>query len=152
MTYRSAVLPLLLSTSLGGFPAEGQPLTGPEPALLDDGQGFDATAGDGVFTIAIPNVPLGASLIWKGFAPFSVAYRDSHPDDLFAAFADATPGPSVFSDGQEFPGNDDAVRILGDADGDNVVHVHLLFGDEVTYKRFTGTPPFIWVDEEFSFQ
>lgn len=141
-----------VSTALGGLPAEGQPLTGPEPALLDDGQGQDLAAGDGRFSLSIPNVPLGSSIIWKGFAPFSTSYRDANPGDLFAAFADATPGPSVFSDGQEFPGNDNAARILGDANGDGIVRIRLLLGDEVTYKRFTGTPAFIWVDEEFSFQ
>ena len=141
-----------VTTAMGGFPAEGQPLTGAEPTLLDDGQNFDATAGDGVFTIAIPNVPLGSTLVWKGFASFSTAYRDANPGDLFAAFADATPGPSVFSDGQEFPGNDNAARIVGDDDNDGVVIVRCLFGDEASFKRFTGTPAFIWVDEEFGFQ
>jgi hypothetical protein len=141
-----------VTTALGTFPAEGQPLTGAEPALLDDGQGQDTIAGDGRFTLAIPNVPLGTTITWKGFASFSTAYRDANPGDLFAAFADAAPGPSVFSDGQEFPGNDNAARILGDANGDGVVRLRVLFGDEATYKRFTGTPAFIWVDEEFSFQ
>ncbi|HEY1099776.1 MAG TPA: hypothetical protein VGF99_12655, partial [Myxococcota bacterium] len=59
-----------------------------------------------------------------------------------AAFADAPRGPSAFSDGQEFPGNDNAVFIVGDDDGDGTVTIDCLFGDEITFKRKTGFPAF----------
>jgi len=65
--------------------------------------------------------------------------------DAQAQFADATPGPSVFSDGQEYPGNENAVRVLGDSDGDGVVRIENLFGDETSFKKFTDSPPFSWI-------
>jgi len=61
--------------------------------------------------------------------------------------ADATPGPSVFSDGQEYPGNDNAVYLVADVDGDGKVHVENLFGDEITFKRKTGFPAFHMVTD-----
>jgi hypothetical protein len=137
-----------VNKKLGYFPPEGSPLTGPEPQLKDDGTGDDAKAGDNVFTIRIPGVPLGTSLQWKAFAPYTVAYKSANPGNAQAAFADSTPGPSVFSDGQEFPGNENAVRILGDKNGDGVVRINSLFGDETTYKKFTNTPPFVWVVDD----
>jgi len=137
-----------LNVQMGYFPPEGQPLNGAEPQLKDDGQGDDAAAGDGVFTIRIKGVPLGTSLQWKAFAPYTVAYKNANPGDAQAAFADALPGPSVFSDGQEYPGNENAIRILGDRNGDGVVRIQSLFGDESTYKKFTDTPPFVWVVDD----
>ncbi|MCC6748307.1 MAG: hypothetical protein IT371_11655 [Deltaproteobacteria bacterium] len=137
-----------VSTQLGGFPPEGAPLAGSEPQLLDNGQNGDAKAGDGVYSLRIRGVPLGASLQWKAFAPFTVSYKAANPGDAQAAFADATPGPSVFSDGQEFPGNENALRILGDVNGDGVVRIQCLFGDETTYKKFTNKPPFVWVADD----
>jgi hypothetical protein len=137
-----------INKKMGYFPPEGSPLTGPEPQLKDDGQGDDVKAGDHVHTIRIPDVPLGTSLQWKAFAPYTVAFKTQNPGNAQAAFADSTPGPSVFSDGQEFPGNENAVRILGDKDGDGVVRVHNLFGDETTYKKLTNTPPFVWVVDD----
>ena len=137
-----------VNKKLGYFPPEGSPLTGQEPQLKDDGAGDDAKAGDNVFTIRIANVPLGTSLQWKAFAPYTVAFKNANPGNAQAAFADSTPGPSVFSDGQEFPGNENAVRILGDKNGDGVVRINSLFGDETTYKKFTNTPPFVWVVDD----
>jgi len=101
-----------------------------------------------VFTIRIKGVPLGTSLQWKAFAPYTGAYKNANPGDAQASFADALPGPSVFSDGQEFPGNENAIRILGDRDGDGVVRIENLFGDETTYKKFTNTPPFVWTVDD----
>jgi hypothetical protein len=137
-----------LNVQMGSFPPEGQPLSGVEPQLLDNGQAPDAKAGDSVYTIRIKGVPLGTSLQWKAFAPFTVSYKNANPGDAQAAFADSTPGPAVFSDGQEFPGNENAVRVLGDLNGDGVVWIHVLFGDEITYKKFTDKPPFVWVVDD----
>jgi hypothetical protein len=136
-----------VTRTLSGFPAEGSPLDGAEPAGRDDGQGGDETAGDNIFTVRVDNVPLGTVISYKAFASYSVAYRDAHPEDPLAAFADATPGPFVFSDGQEFPGNDNAAWILADEDGDGKVVLDNLFGDEVTFKRKTGFRPFAWVTD-----
>jgi hypothetical protein len=137
-----------INVQLGGFPPEGQPLTGPDPQLLDDGQGADAKPGDDVYSLRIKGVPLGTSLLWKAFASYSVAYKAANPTDPQAAFADPTLGPAVFSDGQEFPGNENAARILSDRDGDGVVRIHCLFGDETSYKKFTDDPPFAWIIDD----
>lgn len=137
-----------VNIQLGNFPPEGSPLAGIEPQLLDNGVAPDAKAGDSVFAIRVKGVPLGSSLQWKAFAPYTVSYKSTNPGDASAAFADASPGPSVFSDGQEFPGNENAVRILGDKNGDGVVYLHNLFGDEITYKKFTNQPPFVWVVDD----
>jgi hypothetical protein len=110
-----------VTMALGGFPPEGMPLDGPEPMLRDDGQGGDRQAGDRVYTLRIPGVPLGTAIEWKAFASYTVAYKNANPDDTAAAFADGTPGPSAYNDGQEYPGNENAVRILGDRNGDGVV-------------------------------
>jgi hypothetical protein len=128
-----------INVQMGNFPPEGQPLTGLEPQLLDNGVAPDAKAGDSIFSIRIKGVPLGTSLLWKAFA----SYKQGK-----SAFADAAPGPSVFSDGQEFPGNENAVRILGDRNGDGVVVIHNLFGAETTHKKLTNTPPFVWVVDD----
>ncbi len=136
---------------VGGFPPEGSPLAGAEPRLHDDGQGGDAAAADGVYSLTIPGVALGSTLAWKAFAPYTVAWKNAHPGDASAAFADATPGPAAFSDGQEFPGNENGVRVLGDPDGDGRVHGRALFGDETTYKKLTMTPAFVWLVGDFSY-
>ena len=130
------------TAALGGFPADGAPLDGLEPELKDDGTQGDAVAGDNVYTLSIPDVPVGSTLSWKAFASFTPAFGAANPGFPGASFADAPRGPSVFGDGQEFPGNDDAVFIVGDDDGDGVVHVDCLFGDEITFKRKTGFPAF----------
>ena len=139
-----------VNVQLGTFPAEESPLTGIDPQLKDDGQGADAKAGDNVYTIRIKGVPLGTSIIYKAFAPYTVACKSTPTCTGYAqaAFADATPGPAAFSDGQEFPGNENAVRILGDRDGDGVVRIDNLFGDETTYKKFTNKAPFVWVVDD----
>ena len=137
-----------INVQLGTFPAEGQPLDGQEPRLSDDGQFPDQAAGDQVYSIRITGVPLGTSLLWKAFAPWTTAYKQANPGDAQSAFADALPGPSVFADGQEFPGNENGVRILGDLDGDGVIRINNLFGDEVTYKKFTDSPAFVWVVDD----
>jgi hypothetical protein len=137
-----------VNIQLGNFPPEGSPLTGVEPQLLDNGAAPDLKAGDSVFTIRVKDVPLGSSLQWKAFAPYTVSYKNANPGDASAAFADASPGPSVFSDGQEYPGNENAVRILGDKNGDGVVFIHNLFGDEITYKKITNQAPFVWVVDD----
>jgi len=137
-----------VNVQMGYFPPEGQPLTGVEPQLKDDGQGDDAKAGDDIYTIRIKGVPLGTSVQWKVFAPFTVAYKNANPGDAQAAFADSTPGPSVFSDGQEYPGNENGIRILGDKNGDGVVRINNLFGNETTYKKLTDNPPFVWVVDD----
>jgi hypothetical protein len=136
---------------LGGFPAEGSPLDGVEPRLVDAGTNGDRVAGDGVYTITIPDVPLGGVVEWKAFASYTPAWKASHPTDAAAAFADLPPGPSAFSDGQEYPGNEDGVRVLGDLDGDGVIRLRNLFGDETTYKKLSTTEPFLWVVEDFSY-
>ena len=136
------------TTQLGGFPPEGQPLDGVEPQLLDNGQNGDLAAGDGIYSLRLAGVPLGTSIIFKAFAPFSIDYMNANPSNAQAAFADAPLGPSVFSDGQEYPGNENAVRILGDANGDGVVRINCLFGDEITNKKFTNAAPFVWVVDD----
>ena len=130
------------TTALGGFPADGAPLTGVEPELRDDGSNGDRTARDNVYTVRIPGVPVGSTLSWKSFASFTTAFASSNPTFPGAAFADAARGPAAFGDGQEYPGNDNAVFIVGDDDGDGVVTVDCLFGDEITFKRKTGFPAF----------
>lgn len=133
-----------VNDTLGGFPAEGQPLDGIEPRLVDDGSGGDRTAGDGVYTVVIPRVPLGTALLWKAFAPFTTRYRDRSGGDPQAAFADAPPGPSTFADGQEYPGNENGVVILDEGASAGAVRVRAVFGDEATYKKFSGSAPFMW--------
>lgn len=128
--------------ALGGFPDEGAPLDGVEPQLRDDGTEGDVLANDNIFTLRIPDVPLGSTVSWKAFASFTTAFGQQNPQVPGAAFADASPGPSVFSDGQEYPGNDNAVLLVADADGDGVIHIDNLFGDEITFKRTTGRPAF----------
>ena len=130
------------TTALGGFPDEGEPLGGVEPELKDDGTGGDAVAGDHVFSMVITDVPLGSTLSWKAFASFTTAFSQANPSYPGAAFADATRGPSVFGDGQEFPGNDDAVFLVADLDGDGRIVIDNLFGDEISFKRKTGFPAF----------
>jgi hypothetical protein len=130
------------TAALGGFPAEGSPLDGVEPELKDDGQNGDAVAGDNIYTIRIPGVPLGSTLSWKGFASFTTAFAQQNPGFPGAAFADAPRGPSVFGDGQEYPGNDNAVLLIADVDGDGKIFIDNLFGDEITFKRKTGFPAF----------
>jgi hypothetical protein len=128
--------------ALGGYPDEGAPLDGQEPELLDDGTAGDASAGDRVYSLLVQDVPLGSTLSWKSFASFTTAFGTANPQVPGAAFADATPGPSVFSDGQEYPGNDNAVLLLADLDGDGRIVVEALYGDEITFKRKTGFPAF----------
>lgn len=127
---------------LGGFPPDGSPLDGEEPELLDDGTGGDASSGDRVHTVVIEDVPLGSTLSWKAFASFTTAFGASNPEVPGASFADAPAGPSVFSDGQEYPGNDNAVYLVADVDGDGRIVIENLFGDEITFKRKTGFPAF----------
>lgn len=137
-----------VNDALGGFGVEGQPLDLIEPRLADNGAAPDRVAGDGIFALQITGVPLGTTIIWKAFAPYSTAYRDANPSDAFAAFADVLPGPSVFSDGQEYPGNENGVLVLDDGSGDGVVRVRALFGDEITYKKHTGSGAYIWVFDD----
>lgn len=141
-----------VNDALGGFGLEGQPLDGIEPRLIDTGASPDGVQGDSVFTILIPQVPLGTTMIWKAFAPFTTAYRDRNPQDSLAAFADPLPGPSVFADGQEYPGNENGALILDDGDGDGRVRIRCLFGDEVTYKKHTGNAAYIWVADDLSYR
>lgn len=137
-----------VNASLGGFGVEGQPLDGIEPRLLDNGAAPDRKQADNVYTIAIPNVPLKTTIIWKAFAPFTVTYKDTNPNDSLAAFADALPGPSVFADGQEYPGNENGIIVLDDGDGDGILYVRALFGDEISYKKNTGAAAYIWAAED----
>lgn len=130
------------TAALGGFPDDGAPLDGPEPQLKDDGTGGDEVSGDRIHTLVIPNVPLGSTLSWKAFASFTVEFGQANPQVPGAALADATPGPSLFSDGQEYPGNDNAVYLVADLDGDGKIVIENLFGDEITFKRKTGFPAF----------
>ena len=130
------------TAALSGFPADGAPLTGIEPELKDDGSGGDRTSGDQVFTLRINDVPVGSTLSWKAFASFTTAFGAANPNFPGAAFADATRGPAAFGDGQEFPGNDNAVFIIGDDDSDGIVTIECLFGDEISFKRKTGFPAF----------
>ncbi|MBI2377549.1 MAG: hypothetical protein HYV07_26345 [Deltaproteobacteria bacterium] len=136
-----------VSSVLHGFPEEGQPLDGLEPQLVDDGTSGDARAGDGVFSIAIPRVPLGTTMVWKAFAPYRTDFRDRNPTNSSAAFADSVPGPSSFSDGQEFPGNENGATIVG---GEDVVRIRCIFGDEITYKKFANGPVFVWLSGGFA--
>jgi hypothetical protein len=134
-----------VNDALAGFPREGQPLDGIEPRMVDDGSGGDSVAGDGIYTIRIPGVPLGTTMVWKAFAPFSARFRERNPADGAAAFADALPGSSVYGDGQEYPGNENGAVILDEGPVAGEVHVQCLFGDEVTYKKNSGGPAFFWV-------
>lgn len=129
---------------LFGFPPEGQPLDGIEPKLEDNGLGPDRVAGDGVYSILVPNVPLGTTLVWKAFAPYSVRYRDQNPSDRAALYADLLPGPSAFADGQEYPGNENGAIILDEGAEPGVLRLRALFGDEVTYKKGSGSPAYFW--------
>lgn len=141
-----------ITKQLGTFPPEGQPTAGLAKQLADNGQNGDITAGDAVYAIRLKDVPLGTTILWKAFASYTVAYKNANPENLSAAFADATPGPAVFGDGQEYPGNENGVRILGDSDGDGVVRIDCLFGDEVTYKKFTNAPVFVWTVGDVSWK
>jgi hypothetical protein len=127
---------------LGGFPGDGAPLDGVELELKDDGQNGDIVAGDGIYSVHVPGVPLGSTLSWKGFASFKKSWADANPEVPGTAFADAQPGPAAFGDGQEYPGNDNAVFIVADENDDGVVRIEQLFGDEITFKRKTGFPAF----------
>jgi hypothetical protein len=129
---------------IGGFPPEGSPLDGAEPQLLAE------TPGGNLYALTIHAVPLGSQLEWKAFASYTVAWKNAHPSDPSAAFADALPGPSAFSDGQEYPGNEDGARILGDG-GKGTITLHNLFGDEITYKKLSQTPAFVWTAGDFSY-
>jgi hypothetical protein len=140
-----------VNDALGGFGMEGQPISGLARPLHDDGVAPDRVAGDGIFTILIPQVPLGTTMIWKAFASYTVAYKDANPDDPFAAFADPLPGPSVFADGQEYPGNEDGAILYDEGAMSGTVRIQCLFGDEVTYKKNTGQPAFIWITNDRSF-
>ena len=133
------------TSALGGFPDDGAPLIGVEAQMTDDGMGGDLVAGDRVYTLRIQDVPLGSTLSWKAFAPFTTTFGQANPQVPGAAFADAELGPSVFSDGQEYPGNDNAVYLVADLDGDGQIWIENLFGDEITYKRTTGLPAFQYV-------
>lgn len=141
-----------VNDTLGGFAPEGAPLEGIETMLSDSGTRGDAVQGDGIFSVRIPAVPLGTRLLWKAFAPYTVGYRDANPSDTAAARADALPGPSQFGDGEEFPGHENGAVLLDDGDGDGVVHIQCLFGDEVTYKKFSGDAPYVWVADDVAWQ
>ena len=104
-------------------------------------------ANDRVYTLTIPNVPLGSVISYKAFASYSTTYRDQNPNDPLASFADAPAGPFTFGDGQEYPGNDNAAWLLADENGDGKVILDNLFGDEVSFKRKTGFRPFAWVTD-----
>src|SRR5262249_48910721 len=127
-----------VTMQLDGFPPDGTPLDGAEPQLGPQG-------APNTFVIRIRDVPLGTSIEWKAFASYTVAWKLAHPGDAPAQFADATPGPSAYQDGQEYPGNENSARILGQPDGSGVVHLRNLFGDEISYKKLTGHPAFVWV-------
>ena len=137
-----------VNDALGGFGVEGQPLEGIEPRLFDNGVAPDRVQGDGVHSLLVPDVPLGTTIIWKAFAPYTVTYRDRNPSDSAAAFADGLPGPSVFADGQEYPGNENGVIVWDDGDGDGVLYIRGLFGDEITYKKNTGSAAYVWAAED----
>lgn len=130
------------TTALAGFPEDGAALTGVEPELKDDGTQGDRTARDNIYSLRISAVPVGSTLSWKAFASFTPAFAAQNPGFPGAAFADAPRGPAVFGDGQEFPGNDNAVFVVGDDDDDGVVTIECVFGDEITFKRKTGFPAF----------
>jgi hypothetical protein len=127
-----------VTMQLDGFPPDGTPLDGPEPQLV-------ASGTPNTYIMTVRGIPLGTSIEWKGFASYTVAWKQSHPSDASAQFADALPGPSAYQDGQEYPGNEDGARILGQPDGSGVVHLKVLFGDEITYKKLTNHPAFVWV-------
>lgn len=133
-----------VNDALFGFPLEGQPLDGIEPKLEDNGVGADRVAGDGVYSILVPNVPLGTTLLWKAFAPYSVRYRDQNPADRAAVYADLLPGPSAFADGQEYPGNENGAVILDEGAEPGTLRLRALFGDELTYKKSSGGPAYFW--------
>lgn len=149
----SAIAGHPVTVALGGFPARGdeglQDFAGPDPQLVDDASGGDRVAGDGVYSMLIRDVPLGSVVAFKAFASYSTAYRDSSGDPA-ALMADADPGPSQYDDGEEYPGNDNGARILADSDGDGVVVLRNLFGDEVSYKRREDGPIFVWVDDVYA--
>lgn len=128
--------------ALGGFPPDGAPLDGVEFELVDDGTGGDAAANDNVYTARISSVPLGSTISFKAFASFTSSFGAENPQFPGAAFADAEAGPSVFGDGQEYPGNDNAVFLVADRDEDGIIRVDNLFGDEISFKRKTGFPAF----------
>jgi Big-like domain-containing protein len=138
-----------VNDALGGFGVEGQPTAGLAKPLKDSGVPPDLSGGDGVYAIKIPAVPLGTAIIWKAFASYSVQYHQMRPDDPNAAFADALPGPSVFGDGQEYPGNENGALILDDGSSDGVVRIRCLFGDEITYKKHTMGPAYVWIADDF---
>lgn len=140
-----------VNDALGGFGMDGAQIDGLARPLLDNGVAPDLVPGDGVFTVRVPAVPLGTTIIWKAFASYSAAYHVANPSDPDAAFADALPGPSVFSDGQEYPGNENGMVVLDDA-GKGSVRVRCLFGDEVTFKKASGGPAFVWITGDFSFR
>jgi hypothetical protein len=127
-----------VTMQLGGFPPDGAPLDTPSPQLTATGTGNE-------YSITIRGVPLGTVIEWKALASYTVAWKDAHPNDPNAQFADARPGPSAWQDGQEYPGNENGARILGQPDGSGVIHLKNLFGDETTYKKLTNHPAFIWV-------
>jgi hypothetical protein len=133
-----------VNRNLGGFPVEGQPLEGIETRLKDDGLGPDKVADDGIFSVLIEEVPLGTKMVWKAFAPYTTQYRDENPTRLEAAFADALPGPSVYADGQEYPGNENGALILNAGGVPGVLRIRCLFGDEITYKKNTGSAVYHW--------
>jgi hypothetical protein len=128
--------------ALGGYPPDGAPMVGEELQATDDGTGGDVAAGDRVYSVLVPDVPLGSTLSWKGFASFTTDFAAANPQFPGASFADAPLGPGAFSDGQEFPGNDNAVYLVADIDGDGKVVIENLFGDEITFKRKTGFAAF----------
>jgi len=129
-------------------PGGVQAFAGADPQLFDDATHGDRVAGDGIFSLLIHDVPLGSVVAYKSFASYSVAYRDSSGDPA-ALSADADPGPSQYDDGEEYPGNDNGAWIIGDSDGDGLVVLRNLFGDEVSYKRREDQPVFVWVDDVY---
>jgi hypothetical protein len=143
----SPILDHPFTTVVGGFPADGAPLDGVELELSDDGQNGDIVAGDGIYSVRIPDVPLGSTLSWKGFASFDKTWADANPEVPGTAFADAQMGPAAFGDGQEYPGNDNAVFIVADENDDGTVRIEHLFGDEISFKRKTGFPAFHMVTD-----
>jgi hypothetical protein len=134
-----------VTMQLDGFPPDGSPLDGPEPQLLPGPQ-------PNTYVLRIRDVPLGTTIEWKIFASYTVAWKESHPNDPAAQFADPIPGPSAYQDGQEYPGNENAARILGQPDNSGVVHLRNLFGDEITYKKLTNHPAFVWVVGDWSWR
>ncbi len=133
-----------VNESLKGFPSDGQPLDGIEARLKDDGLGVDRVADDGIFSLRIADVPLGTKMVWKAFAPFTTRFRDDNPSNTSAAFADALPGPSVYADGQEYPGNENGALILDHGQVSGILRLRCLFGDEITYKKHSGGAVYYW--------